>query len=84
MAHQARFFAFHLPLTDYYAPISRGAHGIRYPNLVVQDLAGHVSQIDPSREGQHNFTWRANIHRWEPISRYCDPLTGAKLEHTRK
>jgi hypothetical protein len=57
---------------------------VAYPSLVIQDLAGHVSQIDPTREGQHNFTWRANIHRWEPISRYCDPLTGEKIKHTRK
>eukprot|EP00035_Acanthoeca_spectabilis_P020897 m.435143 g.435143 ORF g.435143 m.435143 type:complete len:457 (-) comp17817_c0_seq1:989-2359(-) len=55
---------------------------VAYPNLVIQDVT-HVSQIDPTRVGQHNFSWRANIHRWEPVGRYCDPITGLPLTHDR-
>jgi hypothetical protein len=56
---------------------------VAYPYLVIQNVA-HTSQIDPTREGQHNLSWRANIHRWEPIGRYCDPTTGRPLQHTRR
>eukprot|EP00038_Savillea_parva_P028021 m.62757 g.62757 ORF g.62757 m.62757 type:complete len:467 (+) comp8111_c0_seq1:326-1726(+) len=56
---------------------------VAHPSLVIQDV-GHTSQIDPSRQGQHNFSWRANIHRWEPVGRYCDPVSGLPVSHNRR
>lgn len=52
---------------------------VAYPNLAIQELR-HLSQIDPTRIDQHNMTVRAKIHRWLPVERYCDPMSGKPVQ----
>eukprot|EP00041_Stephanoeca_diplocostata_P006643 m.90545 g.90545 ORF g.90545 m.90545 type:complete len:203 (-) comp16464_c0_seq2:1163-1771(-) len=65
-----------LPFDHVYPYLIRNNKIVRvaHPNLAIQELR-HLSQIDPTRKGQHNMSTRAKIHRWLPIERYCDPLS---------
>ena len=46
----------------------------------------HDSQVDPTRVDadrrslQQNLTHRAQLHRWTPLDRFCDPATLDPIE----
>ena len=71
------------PFDHIYPFLSRKKKIVRvaYPAIAIQDVR-HESQIDPDRHQQDNFTHRAEIHRWQPLSRFCDPETSLPMKIT--
>jgi len=68
------------PFDHIFPEISKAGHIVRvaYPPLAVQDVR-HESQIDASRRAQHDMSWRAKMHRWGDLQKFCDPSTSKPI-----